>query len=117
MVSDVTNAFVPGAHKSREAIKVGGGADICYSPKTSRRLTDHAVRLAVENGVKYQLSAAPGRTGTNTEDIACTRGGIPTVLFSIPLKNMHTASEIADIKDVYETARLISLVLKTTEVR
>ena len=117
VVSDVTNAFVPGAHKSREAIKVGGGADICYSPKTSRRLTDHAVRLAVENGVKYQRSAAPGRTGTNTEDIACTRGGIPTVLFSIPLKNMHTASEIADIKDVYETARLISLVLKTTEVR
>ena len=113
IVSDVTNAFVPGAHKSREGVKVGGGVDICFSPKTSRRLTERAVRTAKENGVAYQLSASPGYPGTNAEDITVTRGGIPSLLFSIPLKNMHTASEIADLKDVYETSKLVSLVLSS----
>ncbi|MBR5747097.1 MAG: M42 family peptidase, partial [Clostridia bacterium] len=84
---------------------------ICYSPKTSRRLTGRAVETARKNGVDYQLSASGGYTGTNAEDIPVTRGGIPSVLFSIPLKNMHTASEIADLKDVYGTARLVSLML------
>ncbi|MBO4277751.1 MAG: M20/M25/M40 family metallo-hydrolase [Clostridia bacterium] len=111
IVSDVTNAFVPGAHKSREGVKVGKGVDICYSPKTSRRLTGRAVETARKNGVDYQLSASGGYTGTNAEDITVTRGGIPSVLFSIPLKNMHTASEIADLKDVYGAARLVSLML------
>ena len=61
VVSDVTQAFVPGAPKWREGVRAGGGAVICYSPKTSRRFTDKAVQTAEREGIKYQLSASPGR--------------------------------------------------------
>ncbi len=112
IVVDVTHAFVPGAPKTREDIRAGKGGDICFSPQTNRRLTKEAVKIAEREDIPYQLSAAPGRTGTNSNAVQTTRDGIPTLLVSIPLKNMHTMSEIVDMNDAYNTARLITAVLK-----
>ena len=112
IVIDVTNAFVPGAPKPREAIRTGGGTVICRSPKTNRALTDKVISAARDNSLAWQIQACPGRTGTNADHIALTRGGIPTVLLSIPLKNMHTMSEVVDFNDCFNTAKLVSATLQ-----
>lgn len=113
IVIDVTHAFVPGAPKTREDVRAGNGGDICFSPQTNRAFTKHAVSIAVREGIPYQLSAAPGRTGTNSNAVQTTRDGIPTLLISIPLKNMHTMSEIVNMNDAYNTSRLIAEVIKS----
>ena len=113
IVVDVTHAFVPGAPKVREGIKAGNGADICFSPQTNREFTKYAVSVAEENKIPYQLSAAPVRTGTNSNAIQTTRNGIPTLLVSIPLKNMHTMSETVDLNDALAVSSLISALLKS----
>ena len=67
--------------------------------------------IAEREEIPYQLSAAPGRTGTNSNAVQTTRNGIPTLLISIPLKNMHTMSEIVNMNDAYNTSRLIAAVI------
>lgn len=113
IVIDVTHAFVPGAPKTREGVRAGNGGDICFSPQTNRAFTKHAVSIAEREGIPYQLSAAPGRTGTNSNAVQTTRDGIPTLLISIPLKNMHTMSEIVNMNDAFNTSRLIAEVIKS----
>ncbi|MBR6754325.1 MAG: M42 family peptidase [Clostridia bacterium] len=113
IVIDVTHAFVPGAPKTREGTKAGNGPDICFSPQTNRAFTKYAVSLAEKEEIPYQLSAAPGRTGTNSNAVQTTRNGIPVLLVSIPLKNMHTMSEIVNMNDALSTAKLVSAVLKS----
>lgn len=112
IVVDVTHAFVPGAPKTREGIRAGNGVDICFSPQTHRAFTKKAVALAEREAIPYQLSAAPGRTGTNSNAVQSSRSGIPVLLLSIPLKNMHTMSEIVNLKDALSTSKLIAAVLK-----
>ena len=112
IVVDVTHAFVPGAPKVREGVKAGNGCDICFSPQTNRAFTKFAVSVAEKEGIAFQLSAAPIRTGTNSNAIQTTRNGIPTLLISIPLKNMHTMSEIVDMRDAVSASKLVSAVLK-----
>lgn len=113
VVVDVTHAFVPGAPKVRDAIHSGKGTDICFSPQTNRAFTKYALSVAERECIPHQISAAPGRTGTNSNAVQTTRNGIPTLLLSIPLKNMHTMSEIVDMNDALNTAKLISAVLKS----
>lgn len=110
IVMDVTHAYVPDAPEWRRGVVAGGGCDICFSPQTNRAFTERALRLAQENGIPYQLSAAPGRTRTNSNAVQTTRAGIPTLLVSVPLKNMHTMSEIVDMRDAYAAARLVAAV-------
>ena len=113
IVIDVTHAFVPGAPKTREGVRAGNGGDICLSPQTHRAWTKYAIGVAEREGIPYQLSAAPGRTGTNSNAVQTAGNGIPTFLVSIPLKNMHTMSEIVDMNDAFNTSRLIAAVLQS----
>lgn len=113
IVIDVTHAFVPGAPKPREGVRAGKGGDICLSPQTNRAFTKYAIAVAEKEGIPYQLSASPGRTGTNSNAVQTAGNGIPTFLVSIPLKNMHTMSEIVDMNDAYNVSRLVAAVIKS----
>ena len=107
VVLDVANVYVPNSPIYLKDIKTGGGIKISYSAQTSRRLTNIAVRTAEKNNIKYQLDAEPNNTGTNSSAVQTSSGGIPTVLVSVPLKNMHTANEVVDLSDVLEAAKFI----------
>lgn len=113
IVVDVTHAYVPGAPKVRECIRAGKGADICFSPQTNRAFTKYALEIAEREEIPFQISAAPVRTGTNSNAVQTTRNGIPVLLISIPLKNMHTMSEIVDLDDALAVSDLIAAVLKS----
>lgn len=77
---------------------------IGISPILSKEMTERLKNLAD----KYQLEIMPEETGTDSDVISVTRGGIPTAMLSIPLSYMHTGIEIIDSADVEMTAKLMA---------
>ncbi|MCD6442451.1 MAG: M42 family peptidase, partial [Thermotogae bacterium] len=55
-----------------------------------------------------QREAVPGRSGTDTDLIQLVRDGVKTMLISIPLRYMHTPTEVLSLKDLNLTVRLVT---------
>ncbi|MBE6648051.1 MAG: M42 family metallopeptidase [Ruminococcaceae bacterium] len=108
VVIDVCNCAIPETPKFRQTNFINKGGVISYSSTTSRKLTQKLIDTAKENGIPHQVIAEAGYTGTNATMIQIARAGIPTVLISIPLKNMHTPAEIGSLKDVENTALAVA---------
>ncbi len=53
------------------------------------------------------MEAEPRPTGTDARAIQMVRGGVATGLVSIPLRYMHTPSEVVDLKDVERCVQLL----------
>lgn len=90
-----------------ECGKLTGGAMIGVSPVLCRDLSDRLINLARHNGIKYQLEAMGGKTGTNADVIAVSRGGVKTCTVSIPLRNMHTEVETLSLQDLNSVCDLL----------
>lgn len=95
--------------------KIGKGGMICISPSLSREMSNELIETANKNGIPYQIEVCPSSTGTNADVISSTKSGIKTGLVSIPLRNMHTQAEIADINDVESVARIIASYILSKE--
>ena len=95
--------------------KLGGGPMIGIAPPLNRGMVDKLTALAKRNEMPYSLEVMGGSTGTNCDEIAITRAGVPTALISIPLRYMHTPVEVIDLNDVENTARLMAEYIKEVE--
>ena len=73
-------------------------------PKLCKRLVD----CAKAHHIKISQDVAGRSTGTDTDDIVISRGGVPSVLISLPLKYMHTAVETISLDTLEEAARLLA---------
>ena len=104
---DVSFAETPDS-KSSECGKMNGGAMIGYAPILDRSYTELLVKIAKEKDIPYQKEIMNGRTGTNADHITISKGGVPSVLVSIPLRYMHTPVETVDIRDIESCAKLIA---------
>lgn len=104
---DVSFGTAPGVSE-QESGKLGGGAMICISPSLSQEMSNALISLAEENNIKYQTEICPSQTGTNADVISTAKTGIKTGLVSIPLRNMHTQAEVADIEDIESVAQVIA---------
>ena len=87
---------------------LGKGPMIGISPVLSRRMTDKLFETAENKGIKYQSEIMGGATSTNADVISLTKTGVETALVSIPLRNMHTPAEVADLTDIEATASLLA---------
>ena len=90
-------------------IKISEGPALAVGPVINKEFYKALSDVAKRNGVKIQLEPTPGRSGTDTDEVQITGSGIKTALVSIPLMYMHTPVEVADPRDIEETARLIAL--------
>lgn len=108
---DVSFAQAPGTPPEIRA-KLGAGTMIGVAASLSRMVSDTLLRLAKKQGIPYQIEAMGGKTGTNADDIAMSRGGVAMGLLSIPQKNMHTGVEMIDFNDVESTAQLLAAYIR-----
>jgi putative aminopeptidase FrvX len=87
--------------------KLGGGPIICrganINPKVFSRLTQCAKKLKLP----HQFEAEPRPTGTDARAIQTGRSGVATGLISVPLRYMHTPSEMVDLEDVEHCVQLL----------
>ncbi len=89
-------------------VKLGKGPVIARGANISPVVERILIQTAEEEGIPYQLEAAPRGTGTDANAIQLTRGGVATALISIPLRYMHTAVETIALEDVSNVSKLIA---------
>lgn len=106
---DVTHATdYPGISQAKFGkIVCGGGPVIARGPNINPAVFDRLVAAAKAAGIPYQVEAEPGVTGTDAAAIQTARGGIPTGLVSVPLRYMHTPTEVVDLRDLDATVELL----------
>mgnify|MGYP003290246448 FL=1 len=104
---DVSFATTPDS-KASECGKMNGGAMVGYAPILDRQYTELLVEIAKEKDIPYQKEIMNGRTGTNADHITISKGGVPSVLVSIPIRYMHTPVETVDLRDIESCAKLIA---------
>lgn len=109
---DVSFASQPDVPKEKSGV-LGNGPMIGISPSLSRNISNKLINLAENSKVPYQFEVMGGTTGTNADKVSISREGIPSGLLSIPLRYMHTPYELVELNDIENTAKLLSLYIKS----
>ena len=76
------------------------------------RVVQWMVRTAEKNKIPYQREVLL-IGGTDARAIQLTRAGVPAGCLSIPVRYVHSPSEMVDYSDVQNTVKLLSALLRT----
>lgn len=109
---DVSFAYCLG-DREYECGKMGQGPMIGISPSLSREISDKLIEISINENIPYQLEVMNGLTSTNADQFSVNKTGCKACTVSIPLKYMHTPSEIIQIDDVENTGRLIAAYIRS----
>ncbi|MDI3269752.1 MAG: M42 family metallopeptidase [Bacillota bacterium] len=104
---DVTFAQQPSVRED-DSSKMAAGVDIARGANIHPDLFSLAEGVARREGIPYQVSILPAATGTDAWAIQVAQEGVPTGLFSIPLRYMHSSVEVVDLQDIAATGRLLA---------
>jgi endoglucanase len=110
LVVDVTHATdYPTVNKAQHgSVKLGKGPTLthggCNHPEVVARLE----KLAKQKKIELQHEAMSNTSGTDTDAIFWTRGGIPSALVSLPNRYMHSPVEVVNLKDLRQIPELLS---------
>ena len=107
---DVTYAQdYPGtsAHDSGD-VRLGKGPVICNSSIANEKVNALLRRCAEEANIPYQMESFIGRTGTDADKLHFAGSGVVTALVSLPLRYMHSPSEMCSLTDVENTVELLA---------
>ena len=100
---DVTFAKQPGT----AGPELGSGAVVEFSPVIDKKISKKLYDTAVAKKIKHTINVESGFGGTDGDVIPRTKNGVPTAVISIPIRNMHTPVEVADMKDIKSAAELL----------
>jgi putative aminopeptidase FrvX len=82
------------------------GPGIAQGPNTNATVFRLLQAAAEEEAIPYQLQAVGGTTPTDARMLQSNRGGVAAGLLSVPLRYMHTPSEVMSLDDVQATIEL-----------
>ena len=91
------------------SFKLGEGPVISLGTPVTKSVYEDLIKVAENNNIKYQIEPIPRRSGTEADIVQIVSTGIKTGVVSVPILNMHSPNEVVDIKDIEESARLLSL--------
>jgi endoglucanase len=115
LVVDVTHAtdYPTVSQQQHGDVKLGKGPTIthggCNHPEVVARLEE----VARSRKIKLQHEASSNSTGTDTDVIFWTRGGIPSALISLPNRYMHSPVEMVSLKDLDQIPLLLAAFAKS----
>lgn len=104
---DVTFAPQPGVDADSTA-DLGGGPGIGIGPNFHVKLVERLMETAKRREIKLQEDIIAGPSGTDAWAIQVALTGVPTALLEVPLRNMHSPVETADIRDIERCGRLLA---------
>jgi putative aminopeptidase FrvX len=110
LVVDVTHATdYPTVNKTRHGdIKIGGGPAITHGGCNHPDVVVRLEAVAATKKIPLQHSAMSAVSGTDTDAIFWTRGGIASGLVSLPNRYMHSPVEIISLKDLEKIPELLA---------
>ena len=91
----------------------GGGPIVCRGPNINPVIFERIIECAEKAKIPYQLDADPRPTGTDARAIQVAGPGVATGLLSIPLRYMHTPSEVVDLEDIEHGVQLLVAVARS----
>jgi putative aminopeptidase FrvX len=99
----------PGMDKARVGeAALGKGVVLDTGPFVDREVFLGLRQAAEAEGIPYVLHAHGRFSGTDADEVAKVREGIPTGILSIPLRYMHSPVEMVDFQDVERAVRLLA---------
>jgi len=109
LVVDVSHATDhPDAdHRKYGDFVLGGGPILTRGANVHPLVFERLLECAEKEGIDVQIEADPRPTGTDARAIQVARGGIPTGILGIPLRYMHTPSEVIDLNDLENVVLLL----------
>ncbi len=88
--------------------KLGEGPMIGISPTLSREISSSLIITAKIKNIPWQIEVMNGTTGTNADKFSVSRCGVQSCTLSVPLRYMHTPSEVISVTDVENTGKLLA---------
>lgn len=110
IVIDVTHSTdYPTVNQNQHGdIRMGKGPTLtrgaCNHPDVVARLE----KVARAEKIKMQYEAMSATSGTDTDVIFWTRGGIPSALISLPNRYMHSPVEMINLRDLEKIPQLLA---------
>jgi endoglucanase len=110
LVVDVTHATdYPTVSKIQHGdIRIGQGPALTHGGCNHPEVVNRLEAVAKARGIKLQHEAMSASSGTDTDVIFWTRGGIPSGLISLPNRYMHSPVELVNLKDLEQIPELMA---------
>ena len=110
LVVDVTHATdYPTVNQCAHGdIKMGHGPAITHGGCNHPEVVARIEAVAKQQKIKLQHEAMSNTSGTDTDVIFWTRGGIPSGLISLPNRYMHSPVELVSLKDLEQIPQLMA---------
>ena len=107
IVVDVTFAEQHGSH-GNDNYELGEAVPISYGPNFHVKLFDELQATAQQLEMKTVVDVLTGQSGTDAWGIQVAREGVPCALLNVPIRNMHSPIETADLRDIERVGRLMA---------
>jgi endoglucanase len=106
---DVTPATdVPGGDaRLAGRVELGMGAMIARGPTVNKHVSELLGEAAEAEGIPHAWEVYARSTSTDADEIHLVRAGVPTGLLSIPIRYLHSPSELCLLDDLESVIRLI----------
>jgi endoglucanase len=107
---DVTHATDSPSMDLRKhgSVKLGAGPTLTRGAAANHKVVEMLVEAAKKGKIPFQYEANPGRVGNDTWSIQVAREGVATGDIGIPLRYMHTPSEVGSLDDLDAAVHLLS---------
>ena len=110
LVTDVTHATdYPTVNKAIHGdVRMGEGPSLTHGGPNHPVVVEKLEKVAKRIKCPVQHEAVSSTSGTDTDVIFWTRGGIPSALISIPNRYMHSPVEMIHLKDLEKVPQLMA---------
>lgn len=110
LVVDVTHATdYPTVNKPQHGdIKIGAGPTLTHGGCNHPEVVARIEQIARGKKIALQHEATSGTSGTDTDVIFWTRGGIASALVSLPNRYMHSPVEVVSLNDLEKIPQLLA---------
>ena len=111
LVVDVTHATdYPTVNKAQHGdIRLGKGPALTHGGPNHVEVVARVEKVARGARVPLQHEAISSTSGTDTDVIFWTRGGIPSALLSLPNRYMHSPVEVVNLRDLEQIPKLMAV--------
>ena len=89
-------------------IKIGQGPTLTHGGCNHADVVARLEQVAKAAKINLQHEAMSATSGTDTDVIFWTRGGIPSALVSLPNRYMHSPVELVSLKDLEQIPQLLA---------
>jgi putative aminopeptidase FrvX len=110
LVVDVTHAtdYPTVDPRQHGDIHLGKGPTLTHGGCNHPAVLERIEAVAAEKGIPLQHEAMSATSGTDTDVIFWTRGGIPSGLISLPNRYMHSPVEVVNLRDLEQIPELMA---------